>query len=68
VVASGLVAFLTYIYTKEDFTAWVWRVPFLISIVLVGVGTYIRLKIDESVLFQAAQAQKKIPRVPCRSS
>ena len=64
VVASALVWLLTYTYTREDVQAWVWRIPFLFSIVLVGVGTYIRLRVDESLLFQAALAEKKIPKVP----
>lgn len=37
---------------EEAFLAWGWRVPFLFSIVLVGVGLYIRLAIEESPAFQ----------------
>lgn len=36
---------------EEQFLAWGWRVPFLLSIVLVGVGLFIRLKIAESPAF-----------------
>ncbi len=38
--------------SAEDFRAWGWRVPFLISIVLVGVSLYIRLQMKESPIFQ----------------
>jgi len=38
--------------TKEAFSAWGWRVPFLISILLVGVSLYIRLQMKESPIFQ----------------
>jgi MHS family shikimate/dehydroshikimate transporter-like MFS transporter len=38
--------------TEEQFLAWGWRVPFLVSIVLVGVGLFIRLKVMESPVFQ----------------
>ena len=38
--------------TDETFRAWGWRVPFLISIVLVGISLYIRLRMKESPIFQ----------------
>src|SRR5499427_8241500 len=37
--------------SKEDFADWGWRIPFLISIVLVSVSLYIRLKMKESPIF-----------------
>jgi MFS family permease len=37
--------------SKEDFAAWGWRIPFLISIVLVTISLYIRLKMKESPIF-----------------
>jgi MFS family permease len=37
--------------SKEDFAAWGWRIPFLISIVLVAISLYIRLKMQESPIF-----------------
>jgi MFS family permease len=38
--------------TPEDFRAWGWRVPFLISIVLVGISLYIRMRMKESPIFE----------------
>ncbi|MEJ7841631.1 MAG: MFS transporter [Rubrobacter sp.] len=40
---------------EEQFLAWGWRVPFLLSILLVGVGLYIRLRLIESPAFQEVQ-------------
>ena len=37
--------------TPEQFTAWGWRLPFLFSIVLVGVGLVVRLSLAESPVF-----------------
>src|SRR3979490_1806901 len=37
--------------SKEDFSAWGWRIPFLLSIVLVSISLYIRLKMKESPIF-----------------
>ena len=42
--------------TRESFSAWGWRVPFLISILLVGVSLYIRLRMKESPIFQHIKA------------
>jgi len=42
--------------TKEAFSDWGWRIPFLISILLVGVSLYIRLKMKESPIFQHIKA------------
>jgi MFS family permease len=42
--------------SNESFVAWGWRIPFLISILLVGIGLYIRLKITETPVFARALA------------
>jgi MFS family permease len=38
--------------SRESFTAWGWRIPFLISIFLVGISLYVRLRMKESPIFQ----------------
>ena len=48
---------LTALLSDAAFLAWGWRVPFLLSGVLVGVGLWIRLSVDESPVFKAALAQ-----------
>ena len=42
--------------SKEDFAAWGWRIPFLISIILVMISLYIRLKMKESPIFAELKA------------
>jgi MFS family permease len=49
---------------QQDFLAWGWRIPFLLSAVLVVVGLVIRLKVAESVLFTELAAQPHPPRAP----
>ncbi|BCW73140.1 MFS transporter [Arthrobacter sp. NicSoilB8] len=44
---------------NEQFLAWGWRVPFLLSFVLLGVGMFVRLKVSESPIFKAALEQEK---------
>ncbi len=50
--------------SEEAFLSWGWRIPFLASIVLVVVGILIRLKVDESPVFEQAKAAGKIERQP----
>ena len=42
-----------------QFLSWGWRVPFLLSFVLLGVGMFVRLKVSESPIFKAALEQEK---------
>lgn len=49
---------------EDDFVAWGWRVPFLISIVLVLVGLFIRLRIMESPVFEKIKETRKVAKVP----
>ncbi len=62
--SAGVIALLSGILGTAAFQDWGWRVPFLLSFVLVAVGTYVRAHVDESLLFRAAQAARRIPRLP----
>ena len=59
IAANGLFLFLGLLLTPAQFEAWGWRIPFLLSIVLVGVGLWVRLKISETPAF--TQALKEAP-------
>jgi metabolite-proton symporter len=50
--------------TGENFLIWGWRVPFLVSLLLVGIGLYVRLKVLESPAFQEVQRSKTVLRIP----
>jgi Major Facilitator Superfamily len=52
----------------ETFTSWGWRVPFLVSLVLLAISVYIRLKLDESPVFRRMKAQGKGSTSPLRDS
>ncbi|MEV0966163.1 MFS transporter [Streptomyces sp. NPDC049910] len=56
-LATGVLAALTAVLSESAFTSWGWRIPFLLSGVLVFVGLWIRLSVDESPVFKAALAQ-----------
>jgi MHS family shikimate/dehydroshikimate transporter-like MFS transporter len=49
---------------EDDFLAWGWRVPFLVSIVLVFVGVFIRLKIMESPVFARIKETRRVAKLP----
>ncbi|MFI6166250.1 MFS transporter [Nocardia sp. NPDC051052] len=50
--ASGVLASMTLIAPGDAFLEWGWRVPFLLSIVLILIGYYIRRRVEESPVFQ----------------
>ncbi|MDQ6850723.1 MAG: MHS family MFS transporter [Actinomycetota bacterium] len=51
-------------WTGANFDSWGWRIPFLISIVLVGIGLYVRLRVMESPEFSAVRKTEKVERLP----
>ncbi|MFD3651825.1 MFS transporter [Streptomyces sp. NPDC058620] len=56
-LATGVLSALTALMSDSAFLAWGWRIPFLLSGVLVILGLWIRLSVDESPVFKAALAQ-----------
>ena len=48
----------------DQFLSWGWRVPFLLSIVMVGIGLWIRLGILETPVFQQVIAEERVARAP----
>jgi metabolite-proton symporter len=50
--------------TGEEFLTWGWRVPFLVSLLLVAVGLYVRLKVLESPEFAAVKESKAVAHRP----
>lgn len=64
-LASGVMAIMTGIVSPgEAFMAWGWRVPFLLSFVLIVVGYFIRRAVEESPVFEEIAAKKKQTKVP----
>ena len=70
----GLFLSLAVIWTcrillsADAFKSWGWRIPFLLSVVLLGISIYIRLKLQESPLFLEMKAQGKGSTAPLRDS
>jgi len=49
---------------EEDFASWGWRVPFLVSVLLLGVSVWIRLSMNESPAFAKMKAEGKTSKAP----
>lgn len=62
--ANGLFLILAVNLSDADFAAWGWRIPFLASALLVGLGLWVRLRIGETAAFRAALETAPPPRVP----
>ena len=54
--------------TPEQFAEWGWRVPFLLSIILLGVSIWIRLQLEESPAFKRMKAEGKGSKTPLREA
>jgi metabolite-proton symporter len=69
--AGALLASLTFLgvnftigENSPAFIQWGWRLPFLISGALIGIGLYVRLNIDETPVFAKEKARHSIPKAP----
>ncbi|WP_405740301.1 MFS transporter [Streptomyces sp. NBC_01525] len=62
--ATGVFWLLSAVLDDAAFRSWGWRVPFLLSFLLVGVGLFVRLKISETPVFAKVRAAQEAGRVP----
>ncbi len=61
---ANAVFHLVSMLPAASFLAWGWRIPFLLGILLLGVGMFIRLRIIESPVFEQARAAEPTPDIP----
>jgi len=64
IAANGLFLILGVTLTPEQFRDWGWRLPFLASAILVGLGLWVRLKVSETPAFKRVLAEGPPPSVP----
>ncbi|MDH6549535.1 MFS transporter [Streptomyces sp. SAI-041] len=62
-ISAAVVAMVSTL-PKDQFAAWGWRVPFLLSVLLLGVGLFVRLKVVESPLFAEVRKDRAQSRLP----
>jgi metabolite-proton symporter len=63
-LAAGVFALSSALLTEADFIAWGWRIPFLMSIILVVVGWWLRRAVSESMVFAREAAAGGVERFP----
>ncbi|WP_157754732.1 MFS transporter [Nigerium massiliense] len=63
-LATGFLAMLSVLLSPEAFIAWGWRIPFLSSLVLIAVGLWIRLGVEESPVFKDISAHDDEVKMP----
>jgi MFS family permease len=64
VASNGIFLLLGLLLSPADFLSWGWRLPFLASALLVGVGLWVRLRLTETPAFARALAEAPPARVP----
>ena len=68
VVSLGVIIGTREALGTEAFNAWGWRIPFLLSLVMVAIAIYIRLRLQETPIFQAIKAQGRTATNPWREA
>jgi MHS family shikimate/dehydroshikimate transporter-like MFS transporter len=63
IAAIGMFALVSQL-PENDFMTWGWRIPFLISVLLVGVGLWIRLRMEETPAFRQIKAKNEVAKMP----
>jgi metabolite-proton symporter len=63
-LAAGILAIMVSTLSEADFLAWGWRIPFLLSAILIGVGWWVRATIDESPAFAELQRKAQTRKAP----
>src|SRR3954464_5094620 len=63
-LSAGVLAILAAALTDDQFASWGWRIPFLLSALLIGVGLWIRLTVEESPLFRELEEQGEREAAP----
>lgn len=63
-LAAGIFLPLAHFMPKDQFASWGWRIPFLLSIVVIIAGYIIRRQVDETPAFSEEQAHGEVPASP----
>ena len=67
-LSLGVIAGTRWIVGEEAFTAWGWRIPFLLSAFLLLISVWVRLSLDESPVFRRMKAEGRLSKAPLREA
>lgn len=62
-LSTGVFALVSQL-PNDQFLSWGWRIPFLLSVVLIAIGLFIRLRVIESPVFESAKASGDVVKAP----
>lgn len=65
-IGTGIITLVTVLLTADSFQDWGWRIPFLLSLVLVICGLWIRRGVEETPAFVEMQKQEKTSQTPLK--
>ena len=65
-IGTGFITLVTVMMSADQFQAWGWRIPFLLSLVLVIFGLWLRRGVEETPTFVAMQEQEKTTHTPLK--
>ena len=63
-LASAVVGIINWVLTPEQFTAWGWRIPFLLGILTGFVGLWVRIRLQEAEAFKRVEQTGKVAELP----
>jgi metabolite-proton symporter len=63
-LATGVLLIMAKVQPENEFLRWGWRLPFLLSAILIGIGWWVRSTVAESPIFSDLQARAKVDRAP----
>ncbi|WP_022881224.1 MFS transporter [Gryllotalpicola ginsengisoli] len=63
-LSSGVLAVMSALFPGDAFYGWGWRIPFLLSFLLIIVGYWVRRRVEESPVFREIAARKEQTRIP----
>ncbi|OLT23257.1 MFS transporter [Actinomadura sp. CNU-125] len=66
ILATGVLWIMSTLTTKEQFQSWGWRVPFLLSLILIIIGYLVRRAVDESPVFHELRERTRTSSAPLR--
>jgi len=67
-MALAIIGGARVLMDAKDFALWGWRIPFVFSVILLAFSVYIRLKLQESPVFQKMKSEGKASKAPLRDS
>jgi MFS family permease len=67
-LSLGVILACRAVLGEEAFREWGWRIPFLLSVLLLGLSVYVRLQIAESPLFEQIKRRGELSQAPVRES